>query len=186
MYDTKNPIAIQSKRWFVASLLDIMKSKPFNAITIQELSFHAKLDRRTFYRNFSSKEDVLSYHIKSLSEDLTTKLMKEDTLTIPIFLQAFFEIAKENKEFLICLKKNDLLLFLLNNFNELLPIVHSIVEQKFSGTFMQENIEYIFAFNTGGFWNILIQWIDGNFKQSPEDIAQIVHNLMIKTFPISY
>ncbi len=186
MYETQNPIAIQSKKWLEASLLKLMEQKPFSKISIQEISNEAQLDRRTFYRNFSSKEDILSFHIKNLSDELVASLLEEPTLNIPTVLKIFFEKAEKHKTFLICLKDNNLLMFLLNSFNELLPSIHLIIESKFNGQFEDENIEYIFAFNTGGFWNILIKWINEDFTNTPAEMAEIVHGLMLKTFPISY
>ena len=186
MYETENPIAIQSKRWLEASLLKLMKEKPFSKITIQEIAEQAQLERRTFYRNFSSKEEILSFHIRRLSDELVVSLLEEAALTIPIVLRVFFEMAEKNKSFLLCLKENNLLMFLLTSFNDLLPSIHSLIEPKFSGRFENENIEYIFAFNTGGFWNILVKWINGDFTHTPSEMAEIVHNLMTKTFPVSY
>lgn len=186
MNDTQNPIAIQSKEWLVSSLLQIMKKKPFRKITIQEIAMQAQLDRRTFYRNFSSKEDVLYYYIKKLSDEYVIALLKEQTLTIPITLRVFFEMVEVNKLFFIYLKENDLLIFLLNAFNDILPSIHTLIEPKFSGKFENENIQYIFAFNIGGFWNILINWISGEFRHTPDEMAKILHELMTKTFPVSY
>jgi AcrR family transcriptional regulator len=58
MKHTENPIALQSKRWIMESLIELMNKKTFQEITISELTAHADLGRRTFYRNFTSKEDV--------------------------------------------------------------------------------------------------------------------------------
>lgn len=186
MYETENPIAIQSKKWLESSLLRLMEQKPFSKITIQEIAAQAQLDRRTFYRNFSSKEEILSFHIRNLSDEWVVALLEEPTLTIPTVLRIFFEKAEEEKTFLLCLKENNLLMFLLDSFNDLLPSIHSLIEPKFNGQFGSENVEYIFAFNTGGFWNILVKWINGDFPHSPDKMATIVHDLMIKTFPVSY
>lgn len=183
MYETENPVAIQSKTWLVDALLKLMNEKPFKKITIQELANYAKLDRRTFYRNFESKEDILNYHIQILSDEYVVALLKEKIITIPLSLRVFFEITSKHKEFIILLKNNDLLMFLLNKFNELLPSIHSLVEEKFiDGYFASddEDIEYIFAFNTGGFWNILIKWINEGFEKTPMEITEIVNKLMIK------
>ena len=57
----KNPIAERSKKWIVSALLKLMKTKPYEEITVQEISDEADLVRRTFYRNFTSKNAILSY-----------------------------------------------------------------------------------------------------------------------------
>lgn len=59
IFSTNNPVAIQSQKWLVTALLDLMKEKPYNKITIKEIAEKADLDRSTFYRNINSKEAVL-------------------------------------------------------------------------------------------------------------------------------
>lgn len=44
---------------FINALLSLMKKKPYQNITVQELSDTAQYDRRTYYRYFNSKEDIL-------------------------------------------------------------------------------------------------------------------------------
>ena len=55
----ENPIAVQSKQWILKALLVLMAEKDFSKITVKELAKRADLDRKTFYRNFNSKEEVL-------------------------------------------------------------------------------------------------------------------------------
>lgn len=44
------------------SLLELLKDKPLNDISISELCSHAQVGRATFYRNFEVKEDVLNVY----------------------------------------------------------------------------------------------------------------------------
>lgn len=183
MYGSENPIAIQSKKWIVDALLKLMERKPLRKITIQEITEKAQLDRRTFYRNFESKEDVLNYYIKSLSEEYLVALLQEEEISIPMCLQIFFVVAEKHKAFLVQLRDNDLLMFLLNRFiNEILPTIHGLVENRSSCSLdlaNEENKEYILSYNIGGFWNILVKWINEDLIKTPREIAEIVNKLMI-------
>ena len=64
----ENPISIQSKQWLLDALLTLMEEKDFQSITITELTERACLDRKTFYRNFRSKEDVLFLKFQELCQ----------------------------------------------------------------------------------------------------------------------
>ena len=66
MNPTTNPIALQSKNMYVSALLELMNEKPYNQISISELSDKADLSRRTFYRLFNSMDEILLFHIHSL------------------------------------------------------------------------------------------------------------------------
>jgi len=76
--DTNNSIAIQSKQWIVAALIDLMKQKSYPNITIKEIAQHADLDRSTFYRNFKSKEDVLRLYINNIVKDYIRMLLQSE------------------------------------------------------------------------------------------------------------
>lgn len=81
MNQTENPIALQSKRWIMDSLIDLMNKKTFQDITISELVAHADLGRRTFYRHFTSKEEVLESYLNTLIKDFIVHLEKQEILT---------------------------------------------------------------------------------------------------------
>jgi AcrR family transcriptional regulator len=41
------------------ALLQLLETENFQEITIQEITDRARVSRRTFYRNYSSKEEIL-------------------------------------------------------------------------------------------------------------------------------
>jgi len=53
-----NPNALLSKEWIMESFFDMLAVKPLSSITISEIAENAKVDRRTFYRHFKTKEGV--------------------------------------------------------------------------------------------------------------------------------
>lgn len=63
MLQSSNPIAQQSQRWIVQALLDLMGKEEYDRISVTRICSKAGLDRRTFYRNFESKNDVLEHYI---------------------------------------------------------------------------------------------------------------------------
>lgn len=185
MLERENPIAIRSKTWIASALVELMKEKPFNKITIQEIAKKADLDRRTFYRNFESKEDILSYYILQLSSEYSEALKEEKTLSIPISLRIFCEVAYRHKDLIQLLIENNLSVLLLDVFDEILPSIHEMVQNKFSKSIEQKdaaNIEYVFAYNAGGFWNILNKWFREDNNLTPSQIADIVAMLIENMF----
>ncbi len=50
----------------VAAMMELTKEKPLSEITIQELADLAEVSRMTFYRNYTSKEDVFLSHIQEI------------------------------------------------------------------------------------------------------------------------
>lgn len=46
-------------QYITNSLFELMKVKPYNDISITEITDKAKVNRVSFYRNFTSKEDII-------------------------------------------------------------------------------------------------------------------------------
>ncbi|HEX3076677.1 MAG TPA: TetR/AcrR family transcriptional regulator [Lachnospiraceae bacterium] len=127
MNQTENPIALQSKRWIMDSLIEIMNKKAFQEITISELVAHADLGRRTFYRNFTSKEDVLESYLNSIIKEFIDQLSKEELLTSDYCLHQLFTLCRSNRSFLFGLHKSNMLSYLLEKWNCALPIIHDMM-----------------------------------------------------------
>lgn len=51
------------------SMLDLLRKKDFDKISIIEIIEHAGVSRNSFYRNFKDKEDILGRYIESITED---------------------------------------------------------------------------------------------------------------------
>jgi Transcriptional regulator len=167
-----NPISIQSKKMIIKALLDLLSVKSFNEITITEIAEKAQLARRTFYRNFDSKEDVLNLYVKNLCIEYIKLLKEEETLNISNVAKVYFTFWGKHLKFLTLMEKNDLLYVLLQKYNHYLPMIH----RKFKKVERHDNdvLEYILHFSAGGFWNVLIKWIKNGAKQSPSEMASIV------------
>jgi AcrR family transcriptional regulator len=79
MNTSTNPLVIQSRTWIMNSLISLMKTKNFKDITISEIAKHADLSRRTFYRIFDSKEDVLESYFDFLADQFIAKISSYET-----------------------------------------------------------------------------------------------------------
>lgn len=105
IYSTDNPIAIQSQKWLVAALLDLMKEKPYDKISIKEIAEKADLDRSTFYRNFKSKENVLNLYLNELAEKYVNNLVEAGEIDMRKVSKIFLELMYEHIDFISALRK---------------------------------------------------------------------------------
>lgn len=91
-----------------AAILELMKEKPLEKITIDEISSLANVGRATFYRQFKSKQEAISY---KLSRDFL-KFEQErnisfETTPPPEYTKAFFEFIYSLREINQLLIDND-------------------------------------------------------------------------------
>jgi AcrR family transcriptional regulator len=174
----KNPIAEQSKQWLKDALLQLMEGKPYQSITIKEITDKAALSRRTFYRNFNSKEEILALHFQTICQEYTEKLSSKNQLFMPDITLVFFEFWSKHIHFLKLLKKNHLYYLLLENLNEFVPDVYRIFKGKMNEYESDEDLRYVLAFSTGGFWNMLALWMDDGHVKQPKQLSKVIHEAL--------
>lgn len=171
----ENPIAAQSKQMILKALLELMERKAYHSISIKELAEYAGLDRKTFYRNFKSKEDVLYLRLHKLCQLYRKELEKLPQFTLYSITKAYFLICKQDADFFMLLKKNDLLPLALMKFDEYLA---ELITLFLDDPAYRRKSQYEIYYQAGGFWNVTIRWLEGGAKESPEEMAQIIGAIM--------
>ena len=58
------------------AFVELLKRKPYNAITISELTREADIDRRTFYLHYESIEDLVK-EMQKIARDAITEQLKQ-------------------------------------------------------------------------------------------------------------
>lgn len=174
MQPLKNPIAEQSRQWLIQSLLDLMGKKEYSNISVSEIAEHAQLSRRTFYRIFNSKEEMLEQYFLAISNEYVSCFDKGSLYSLEEIIVIFFTFCDKHIEFLKLLQKNHLLYYLLEQFNLILPTIHDMVrgEQKIFKTPLEKKISLLAS--AGALWNILSEWLQMEDRPSPEKISQII------------
>ncbi|MEA4949673.1 MAG: TetR/AcrR family transcriptional regulator [Petrimonas sp.] len=159
------------------SLVSLMETRPYKDITVSEISDRAGLVRKTFYRNFDSKEDVLIAYFDTLTQNFTTRLDEIPALTTSVALRVLFKLCKENEKFLLSLKRSNMMGFMLEYWNRVLPALHAKMLDRlknFPQTSHDKALEYLLIFNVGGTLNIILKWINEGFAISPDGLADLV------------
>ena len=61
---------VRTRRWLREALIDLMKEKPYEAITVHEITDRADTARVTFYRNFTDKDALLHSCLDEFRKEL--------------------------------------------------------------------------------------------------------------------
>ncbi len=167
----------QSKLWMEKALIKLMQTENYQEITIQEITDHARLSRRTFYRNYSTKDDILEGCFYKIWVEYRSLIVRQTDLSLPNIARIFFMQMQKHKDFLSLVNRHHLLPLFLASVDVLLPPVFDEVKGK-SMPFSKESIQYALAFSSGGFVRILIRWLDDSGRKSPEEMAEIVKDFI--------
>lgn len=178
MNQNNHVLSQRSREWFLEALLKLMERKQYSEITVKELAEKAGLDRKTFYRNFAAKEDILRLYLDKACQDYIGHLRQEPELTTYSVARAYFRTCEAHADFLRLLDRNGLLPLALTAFDRYLPLLHAMFEDGQSAQNPTYYSEYALSYLTGGFWNMSVKWLRGGADKSPEEMAQIVDTLM--------
>lgn len=176
MNDSRNPSALRSKALITQSLLKLMHELPYEEITVKRIILEADLVRKTFYRNFKSKDDVLDSIINKAIEEYIDALVStsDDPLTV------IFRFCKLNKDLFFVLQKNNMLYLLLLKLNEKIPQISKNADPNNPFIKLMSGLEpdYLIAFNIGAIWNIISLWVERGMTDDPSDISHLIEQYL--------
>ena len=157
-------------QYITNSLFELMKAKPYNDISITEITAKAKVNRVSFYRNFTSKEDIIDKWIKTTTQNFLSKsdISYQKDSTLDYFTKLFTHLEKYKTEAMLIYKAN-LFNLLKNEFDNNLINLHK-----------KEYSNYKSYFLAGGIFNVYYFWLINGCKETPHQVAKKLVDLMSK------
>ncbi len=163
-----------TKDCFIDAFRICLSQKPYSQITVKELCATAKYSRKTFYDNFSKKDDLLSY----LSEFLLKKFYYSDKKAD---LFHYFEFWYVLREWVILLIDQGLWEVVTDK------AIQQYIEYQCKGEWNhlgkhKENKKFVFRFVAAGCFQMIYCWKEEGFQRSPQEMADlatyIVENIL--------
>lgn len=148
------------------ALLELMQEKPIEKISIEEMTAKADVGRSTYFRYFKSKDEVLSFKLLCLWKRFSTQRGGDGIARArPEDIQALFEFCLSIRpvfDLLYASGHQDVILrFYLQG-------AAPVIAQADAKTY------YFIQFVTFGLFGLMNAWVLGGYKESPEEMAQIV------------
>lgn len=180
MYTGNNPIALRSMKMISDAMLELLKKKNIDEISIKELCLEADISRPTFYQMFDSKEEIVQYRMDEFFETYRQEIYRKNIAPNDLnsIVHIFFRIVYDNPEFREISIHNNFSNFLSETFTEFLE---QIDELHFPQLSKEEN-EYLFAFISGAVTQVIRLWFDTNFKMSANQVANLTLNMIYGNF----
>lgn len=174
MLQSINPTAKQSQQWIIQALLDLMEKTEYDKISVSGICRKADLDRRTFYRNFESKNDVLEQYIRLLGEEYIKNYATRDIPCKYTAAKIFFEFWSRHIPFIRNIKKCGLSDFIFQRFEK---FTKEHTELLTNNGVMDCPIEYVLTYRIGGFWNVMLTWAAKDVILPPDEMASIISQI---------
>lgn len=164
--DKRKKENLRVKTCITDALFSLMAEKSINDIHITELAAKAGVARASFYRNYSSKEDIIITLIRDVLDDFREEsdLEHKSVYDYENVLMCF-QYFRKYKKYILDLQRcgySSVLLEELNNF-------HVSIE----GSMPHNSVEkYGLYMYIGALANTAINYLTDDNKISPEDIAR--------------
>lgn len=175
----------RTQQWLIEALLHLMEQKDYCDITVVDIAKKADLGRRTFYRYFKSKDEILLLYIRFILQDFAEFILKKEEKTPYTICISYFEFWNKHIELLKLLRKSNMLYFIGDRWPEFVAKVATMIghAQPEQVQPAYKNYYYEFHFNFGGYWSVTIKWAEKENRETPEEMAAIITKLLSSTSP---
>lgn len=174
MYKGKNPTALQSQQWIVDSLIELMRKRPYQQITIKNICKEADLSRQTFYNIFESKEEILRFCLQRKYEAQFIHISEKETVSISELMKAFAYVLEEDKEVLQLMIDNHLDSIVSDEIAKCISLFAENMVKKEKNEFL----EYSEILLGGALSYLLVYWFRQKEQISIDKITYIVEEFL--------
>lgn len=168
MNRTNGKIAEQSRQKIAQALLSVMGQYSYREITITQLAQEAGLSRKTFYRLFDSKEDVLSLVFEILYRECLARFRVLNIQRYWDAVQCYFDFWEERKALLMLFGKSDLLPVLFDGAYKYSFSIFELVRSTKIASSYSEQLPYLLAYSVGGMHSMLLRWVENDMSVPSE------------------
>ena len=166
-----------AKECIVTALVELMKIREYDAITITDIAKKAGVSRMAYYRNYTSKDDILNKYIDEVGESIHKMIAKSNSSSVPYdYFYALFEQLGKYSDLAIVAYRAHLgeliLAALIKNMFMTFPPESDSPAQRYSHYFL-----------AGAFYNVFVEWLKGGLHEDPAQMAEICAEMAIKGCP---
>ncbi|GBD66868.1 hypothetical protein TEHN7128_1514 [Tetragenococcus halophilus subsp. halophilus] len=154
-----NAKSLYSKNQILKALLHIMTQKKFEDISIKEITETAWVSRKTFYRNFENKIDVLSLEIDKVVTFYLSSLENAEDLSFDSVAYLIFNTMEAYRPFIKILVKNNLNYLLIDKMFDEIIKVYKVRKKDLFDVYGEKIVSSTLLFSFGGFEKYISYWI---------------------------
>ena len=165
-------LELDSRNRIRFSLVSLMEQYPYSEIVVSAICQKAKVSRQTYYRLFSSKDDVLTLHLNEVMKEYLLPRILLDNASTNEFLQ-FFLFFAGYKDLLKILYRNDkmyLLQHVLTRYSKL------FIREPFYRVAIGYNYAVDFVAST--LCSLLTVWTQMKFKTGCSTLASFASSFL--------
>ncbi|WP_270847664.1 TetR/AcrR family transcriptional regulator [Ruthenibacterium lactatiformans] len=163
---TVSPMSNEGRNSYVIehitdAILKLMREKPIEEISVSELCELAQVGRASFYRNFKSKEEIVSACIRDLFQEWTERYETGAVKSISQLVKELFRHLEAHREFYDLLNRQNLI-YLIKD------VITGMCGPKPEQSAMEAYACAYVAYTLYGWIEV---WFQRGMKESPDEMA---------------
>jgi AcrR family transcriptional regulator len=164
-----------TREWTFEALTKLLEVKLLNEIKISEIITKAGISRATFYRNFSSKEDIVIYRVRMFFDSFYSDVLEYFLYNEPedefFLIQSFFKRIDEEEKLVDTVIKSNLEYLMIDGIHQIITahseLFYSLVKSS------PKVEEYTMAIVASSAWTTLSRWHKSGKEETPQELSKI-------------
>ncbi|EJE99151.1 TetR/AcrR family transcriptional regulator [Liquorilactobacillus mali] len=149
----------ENKQRILKALLELLKSKAFSKITISEISKNAQISKRTFYRAFHSKEEVLASYGNETFDQYIKIIQKIKNPTFFQVINVLFNFWYQRRKIVKILTDQHLFGLVFEQLEGKLIDTYLSLNFSWHNVTSDDQINVLMQFMLGGITKIIQNWL---------------------------
>lgn len=169
-----------TKRMIQEALLRLLKTKPLDKIKVNELSAESGVNRATFYRHYDTLHDVLhEIEVEFIRQIPQPGKPPRNVTEARDHMETVCTYFYDNSDMIKLLFQNRTDADMMQGLNEFYRSFLELRNKEMPAARIDEDtVKVIVALVGGGGYCLLRQWILGNIRKTPGQMADILCNLI--------
>ena len=181
MRDTSARI-LKTKNAISEALVSLIENNDYSEITVQEIAAVCNISRRTIYRHFKTKDEILSYGFRSCVGRLADHISLSEDNDLHKLCLSYFKFWEENMDRLLMMSEAGVLFSFGPEFDSLVTVMADRIPASPAYSALTPSeisyFRYRFAYEAAGFWQITLLWSREDNRRSAEEMASVMVKIL--------
>lgn len=182
MPDEKNDRRVQrTKRLLQGALVELIKEKGYDNLTVQDITDRADVGRTTFYLHYQSKEDLLLEHHANLQVHFSLSVLNYQQLmgdeALPEMVE-FLEVMAQNRPMYLAIRAAKESVWLLRGIQEQITMNLQVsLKAVFPDVEPSMPLELLTLYIAGAQLSLIHWWMTNRSPYDTRQMADTLHRL---------
>lgn len=155
------------------ALIDLLKSKTFNSIYVNDICKKAGIARTSFYSHYDDINDLICKIQEKYYKDIINMLVTDHLSLKDAFTKYFYYLKDHSDFYKVYLISQESHIFLKQNYESLYDLCSKLPQNKDK---TERIAKYNMAFVSAGIKAIAYKWLNDGCIETPEEMAELLYH----------